>query len=69
MTETSTAPESTGLEHFSYDNKSVKLFAYATAFWGLIGMTVGLFAALQMVFPSFNLTAELTFGRMRPLHS
>lgn len=69
MTETSTAPESTGLEHFSYDNKSVKLFAYATAFWGLIGMTVGLFAALQMVFPSFNLTAELTFGRMRPLHT
>ncbi|WP_020570123.1 cytochrome-c oxidase, cbb3-type subunit I [Neolewinella persica] len=69
MTETSTAPETTGLEHFAYDNKSVKLFAYATAFWGLIGMTVGLLAALQMVFPSFNLTAELTFGRIRPLHT
>jgi cytochrome c oxidase cbb3-type subunit I/II len=59
----------TSLEHFSYDNKSVKWFAYATAFWGLIGMSVGLLAALQMVFPSLNFSAETTFGRIRPLHT
>lgn len=57
------------LEHFSYDNKIVKQFAYATCFWGLIGMSVGLLAALQMVFPSLNFTAETSFGRIRPLHT
>lgn len=57
------------LEHFEYDNTSVKRFAYATAFWGLIGMIVGLLAALQMVWPSLNVAAELTFGRIRPLHT
>ena len=57
------------LERFSYDNKIVLYFAYATAFWGLIGMSVGLLAALQMVFPVLNFTAETTFGRIRPLHT
>ncbi len=59
----------TSLEHFSYDNKIVKYFAYATSFWGLVGMSVGLLAALQMVFPALNFTAETTFGRIRPLHT
>jgi cytochrome c oxidase cbb3-type subunit I/II len=55
---------------FYYDNKIVKFFAYATLFWGVIGMIVGLLVALQMVFPA--LTFELpytTFGRIRPLHT
>jgi len=65
-----TAPaQELALEHFEYDNTSVKRFAYATAFWGLIGMIVGLLAALQMVWPSLNVAAELTFGRIRPLHT
>ena len=59
----------TSLEHFSYDNKIVKYFAYATSFWGLVGMSVGLLAALQMVFPALNFTAVTTFGRIRPLHT
>jgi cytochrome c oxidase cbb3-type subunit I/II len=70
MTKVTTAPaEELALEHFEYDNTSVKRFAYATAFWGLIGMIVGLLAALQMVWPSLNVAAELTFGRIRPLHT
>lgn len=57
-------------EKFYYDNQIVKLFAYATMFWGLIGMTVGLLAALQLVFPVLNFnTAETSFGRVRPLHT
>lgn len=58
------------LEKFKYDNKIVKMFAYATMFWGLVGMLVGLIAALQLVFPalSFDL-APTTFGRVRPLHT
>src|SRR3982750_3974356 len=58
------------LEKFSYDNKIVKQFAFATIVWGLIGMTVGLLAALQLVFPVLNFnTAATTFGRIRPLHT
>lgn len=58
------------LEKFSYDNKIVKQFAYATIVWGLIGMLVGLWVALQLVFPVLNLnTSFTTFGRIRPLHT
>ena len=58
------------LEKFYYDNRIVKYFAYATLFWALIGMLVGLLAALQMSFPalSFDL-AYTTFGRIRPIHT
>src|SRR3989338_1780540 len=58
------------VEKFSYDNKIVKQFAFATIIWGLIGMTVGLLAAIQLVWPIFNFeTSYLTFGRIRPLHT
>ena len=58
------------IEQFSYDNKTVRNFAYATAVWGLVGMTVGLLASLQLIWPVFNLGfAETTFGRIRPLHT
>ncbi|MFL5753432.1 MAG: cytochrome-c oxidase, cbb3-type subunit I [Bacteroidia bacterium] len=58
------------VEKFSYDNKIVKQFAFATIIWGLIGMTVGLWAALQLVFPVLNFnTGITTFGRIRPLHT
>lgn len=58
------------VEKFSYDNKIVKQFAIATIVWGLIGMTVGLWAALQLVFPALNFnTSFTTFGRIRPLHT
>ncbi len=57
------------VEKFSYDNKIVKQFTYATIIWGLIGMTVGLWVALQLVFPVLNLTNFTTFGRLRPLHT
>ncbi len=58
------------LEKFSYDNKIVRNFAYATMLWGLVGMLVGLWAALELAFPSFNLGISFTtFGRIRPLHT
>lgn len=60
----------TTIEKFNYDNKSVRNFALATSFWGVIGMLVGLWAALQLIFPALNFaTAEVTFGRIRPLHT
>jgi cytochrome c oxidase cbb3-type subunit I/II len=58
------------VEHFNYDNAIVKKFALATIIFGIIGMTVGLLIALQLVFPALNFeTPYLTFGRLRPLHT
>jgi cytochrome c oxidase cbb3-type subunit I/II len=58
------------LEKFSYDNKIVKMFAQATALWGVVGMLAGLWAALQLAFPALNFSvAEISFGRLRPLHT
>jgi cytochrome c oxidase cbb3-type subunit I/II len=57
-------------QHFSYDNKIVKFFAYATILWGVVGMLVGLLAASQLAFPIFNFKlAYTTFGRIRPIHT
>lgn len=55
---------------FYYDNKIVKYFAYATLFWGVIGMVVGLLLSLQLIWPelSFGLPYT-TFGRIRPIHT
>ena len=58
------------MEQFYYDNKVVKKFLYATLFWGVIGMSVGLLLAFLFIFP--NLTdgiSWLSFGRLRPLHT
>jgi cytochrome c oxidase cbb3-type subunit I/II len=58
------------LEKFSYDNKVVKAFMIATVVFGLVGMLVGLTAAIQLVYPIFNFdTQYTTFGRIRPLHT
>lgn len=58
------------LEQFNYDNKIVRNFGVATIVWGIIGMTVGLLVALQLVWPIFNFGNQYTtFGRIRPLHT
>src|SRR3954463_11246783 len=58
------------IENFQYDNQSVKLFAFATMFWGIVGMLAGLLAALQLVWPGFNMELPYTtFGRVRPIHT
>jgi cytochrome c oxidase cbb3-type subunit I/II len=58
------------LEKFSYDNKVVKAFIIATVTFGLVGMSVGLLAAIQLFYPIFNFDLQYTtFGRIRPLHT
>jgi cytochrome c oxidase cbb3-type subunit I/II len=57
-------------ETFNYDNKIVRNFAVATAIWGIVGMTVGVLIASQLVNPWFNFGNQFTsFGRIRPLHT
>ena len=58
------------LERFSYDNKIVKAFIIATVIFGIVGMLVGLIAAIQLFYPVFNFEWQYTtFGRIRPLHT
>ncbi len=58
------------VERFYYDNNIVKMFAYATILWGVVGMLVGLLASIQLFLPSANFDfAPTTFGRVRPLHT
>lgn len=58
------------LEQFNYDNKIVRNFAVATIVWGLVGMSVGLLIATQLIWPEMNfLNQYTTYGRIRPLHT
>jgi cytochrome c oxidase cbb3-type subunit I/II len=55
---------------FYYDNKIVKKFGIATIFWGIIGFLVGLIVALKLIYPDFlGFIPELSYGRLRPLHT
>jgi cytochrome c oxidase cbb3-type subunit I/II len=54
----------------AYDDETPKLFLLATVLFGIVGMTVGLWLALELAFPKLNLGIPgLTFGRLRPLHT
>ena len=44
----------TETRHVVYDDKCSRQFVAASAFWGLIGMLVGLLAALQLGLPQLN---------------
>ncbi len=58
------------LEKFYYDNKIVKMFAYATIVWGVVGMLAGLLASVQLFLPAANFGLPITtFGRLRPVHT
>lgn len=58
------------MQQFYYDNKIVKKFIYATLFWGIVGMTVGLLLAYLFLFPTLTDGIPwLSFGRIRPLHT
>jgi cytochrome c oxidase cbb3-type subunit I/II len=59
-----------GMDQFFYDNKIVKMFAYATVIWGIVGMLAGILAAFQLVYPALNMGfAATSFGRVRPVHT
>ena len=58
------------LEQFAYDDAIVRLFLSATLIWALVAMLAGVFIAIQLAFPALNMgIAEISFGRLRPLHT
>ncbi|MBK8979083.1 MAG: cytochrome-c oxidase, cbb3-type subunit I [Planctomycetes bacterium] len=57
-------------KRITYDDGTVRAFVVASVGWGLIGLLVGLLAALQLSFWQLNFeTPFLTFSRIRPLHT
>lgn len=58
------------LEKIHYDNTIVKAFIIASVVFGIVGMTVGLLAAIQLFYPLYNFDIQyFSFGRIRPLHT
>jgi cytochrome c oxidase cbb3-type subunit 1 len=53
-----------------YNDKVVRQFLLAAAVWGIIGMSVGVYAAAELAWPALNFdTSWLTFSRIRPDHT
>ena len=55
-----------------YENAIVKFGVFASMFWGVAGLLVGIVISLQLTFPSIFYFPELgwtNFGRLRPLHT
>lgn len=53
-----------------YNYTIVRQFALTTVFWGIVGMSVGVLIAAQLIWPQLNFdTPWLTYSRLRPLHT
>lgn len=58
------------MDTFHYDNKIVRNFGIASLTFGVIGFLVGLIIALKLFLPDFlGFIPELSYGRLRPLHT
>ena len=70
LQDSSSRAPSADVVEIRYDDAIVRKFVVATMFWGVIGMLVGAIIALQLAMPSANPPIEqLSFGRLRPLHT
>ena len=62
--------EATNATPVKYDMDVVRWFTIAAVVFGVIGTLVGVYAALELAFPFLNFDIpEITFGRLRPLHT
>ena len=64
--------EPTAHPQTEYMDGVVRAGVIATAFWGVVGMLVGVLIAFQLAFPALNIPGVqgiLNFGRLRPLHT
>jgi cytochrome c oxidase cbb3-type subunit I/II len=53
----------------TYNDSAARWFLFASVTWGIVGMLVGVIAATQLIWPGANLAPQLSFGRLRPLHT
>jgi cytochrome c oxidase cbb3-type subunit 1 len=60
----------TTLTEQKYNFEIVKWFSVVSVVYFLVGTLVGVYIAAELAWPALNLNiAELTFGRLRPLHT
>lgn len=52
-----------------YDDKIVRQFIWASVVFGIVGMLVGFWIALQLAWWPANVGEWFSFGRLRPLHT
>jgi cytochrome c oxidase cbb3-type subunit I/II len=58
------------MEEVHYNDDVVRKFLGFTVLWGIVGMLVGVWIAILLAFPELNFgIGELSFGRLRPLHT
>ena len=58
------------VDRFSYDDSIARLFMGATILWSIVSMLVGVIVAVQLLIPGIGFgLSEITFGRLRPLHT
>jgi len=64
-----TSDASSQLPHYNY--RIVRQFTVMTVVWGIVGMSVGVLLAAQLVWPQLNDIYQpyTHFGRLRPLHT
>ncbi len=54
----------------NYNMGPVKVGTLLAVFWGIAGMTAGLWIALELAYPALNFGLPyISFGRLRPLHT
>jgi len=54
----------------TYNYKVVRQFAIMTVVWGIVGMSVGVIIAAQLLWPDLTYGIPwLSYGRLRPLHT
>jgi cytochrome c oxidase cbb3-type subunit I/II len=59
-----------GMPPHPYDDAIVKKFVVATVIWAMAAMSIGAILALQLAWWPANLgIPQLTFGRLRPIHT
>ena len=65
-----TAPGPARGSSVAYNDDVVRQFAIMTIVWGIVGMSVGVLIAAELIWPTLNFDLPwLSYGRLRPLHT
>lgn len=69
MTMSAAISTTPGVATVRYNDEVIRKHTLAAFFWGVVGMLVGVFIALELTFPLLNFDEHFNFGRLRPVHT